>query len=133
MQITGIIKEIAETREYGSNGFQKREFVVTTEADTKYPQHLLVECVQDKCALLDDYAEGEEVIVSINLRGNIWTDPQGQEVVFNSFQAWRIERAPLSSKSASEQYLEEQEAKAKEVPSDEEFDDVGEEEDDLPF
>ena len=45
MEITGKIKQIGETKEYGSNGFQKREVVVTTEE--QYPQHILIEFVQD--------------------------------------------------------------------------------------
>jgi hypothetical protein len=41
MEITGKIKQIDETKEYGSNGFQKRELVLTTEE--QYPQHILIE------------------------------------------------------------------------------------------
>ena len=37
MNISGKIKLINETKEYGSNGFRKRELVVTTRAiSTKY-------------------------------------------------------------------------------------------------
>ena len=35
MEITGKIKQIDETKEYGSNGFQKRELVITTEEQYK--------------------------------------------------------------------------------------------------
>ena len=40
MEVLGRIKHIYETKEYGSNGFRKRELVVTTEE--QYPQHLLL-------------------------------------------------------------------------------------------
>ena len=36
MNISGIIKLINETKEYGSNGFKKRELVVTTQEPVSY-------------------------------------------------------------------------------------------------
>ena len=45
MEIAGKIKWIDETKTYGTNGFRKREVVVTTEE--QYPQHILVEFIQD--------------------------------------------------------------------------------------
>ena len=67
MDITGKIKLINETKEYGSNGFRKRELVVTTEE--QYPQDLLIEFIQDKCDILNSYNVGESVKIDINLRG----------------------------------------------------------------
>ena len=49
MNISGIIKLINETKEYGSNGFKKRELVVTTQE--QYPQNILVEFIQDRCEI----------------------------------------------------------------------------------
>lgn len=89
MEVQGRIKMIDETKTYGNNGFRKREMVVTTEE--QYPQHILVEFVQDKCDLLNNYQAGQEVKISINLRGREWTNPQGETKYFNSIQGWRIE------------------------------------------
>jgi uncharacterized protein Veg len=89
MEIQGKIKLIGETQTFGSNGFRKRELVVTTEE--QYPQHLMIEFVQDKSDLLNNYAVGQDVKVSINLRGREWTNPQGEVKYFNSIQGWRIE------------------------------------------
>ncbi len=89
MQVEGKIKHIDITREYGSNGFRKREVVVTTQE--QYPQHILIEFVQDKTNLLDNYQVGQNVRVSINLRGREWVNPQGETKYFNSIQGWRIE------------------------------------------
>ena len=89
MEIQGKIKLIGETKTFGSNGFRKREVVVTTEE--QYPQHILVEFVQDKCDLLNKHNVGETVKISINLRGREWTNPQGEVKYFNSVQGWRIE------------------------------------------
>mgnify|MGYP001824035308 CR=1 FL=1 len=89
MEVQGRIKMIGETQTFGSNGFRKREVVVTTEE--QYPQHLMIEFVQDKTDLLNNYQEGQMVKISINLRGREWVNPQGETKYFNSIQGWRIE------------------------------------------
>ena len=89
MEVQGRIKVIGETQTFGSNGFRKREVVVTTEE--QYPQHIMVEFVQDKSELLNNFQVGQQVKVSINLRGREWVNPQGETKYFNSIQGWRIE------------------------------------------
>lgn len=95
MEIIGKIKLIDETKEYGSNGFRKRELVVTTEE--QYPQHIMIEFVQDKCDLLNSFSLGEAVKIGINLRGREWVSPQGETKYFNSIQGWRIEKQAATS------------------------------------
>ena len=89
MEVQGKIKLINQEQTFGNNGFRKRELVVTT--DEQYPQSIMIEFVQDKCDLLNNYAVGQDVKVSINLRGREWTNPQGEVKYFNSIQGWRIE------------------------------------------
>lgn len=89
MEVVGKVKWLDETKTYGSNGFRKREVVITTEE--QYPQHILVEFVQDKCELLDSFNVGQNVKIGINLRGREWVNPQGETKYFNSVQGWRIE------------------------------------------
>ncbi|MDB4225753.1 DUF3127 domain-containing protein [Algibacter sp.] len=89
MEVQGRIKMVGETQTFGSNGFRKREVVVTTEE--QYPQHIMVEFVQDKTDLLNSYQVGQQVKISINLRGREWVNPQGETKYFNSIQGWRIE------------------------------------------
>lgn len=89
MEVIGKVKLIGETQTFGNNGFRKREMVVTT--DEQYPQMIMIEFVQDKVDLLNSYAVGQDVKVSINLRGREWINPQGEAKYFNSIQGWRIE------------------------------------------
>ena len=97
MEVTGKIKMIDQTKEVGSAGFKKRDVVVTT--DEQYPQHILVQFVQDKCDLLNNYQVGEAVKIDINLRGREWTNPQGETVYFNTIQGWRIAKAQAEAVS----------------------------------
>ena len=99
MQVEGKVKMIDQTKEIGSGGFKKRDLVVTT--DEQYPQHILVQFVQDKCDLLDGFQVGQSVKVDINLRGREWTNPQGQTVYFNTIQGWRISKADNSPAHAN--------------------------------
>ncbi|MBD1260365.1 DUF3127 domain-containing protein [Maribacter polysiphoniae] len=98
MEIQGKIKKIEETKTFGNNGFRKREVVITTEE--QYPQQILVEFVQDKCDLLNSYQVGQDVKISINIRGREWTNPQGEVKYFNSIQGWRIENLQAAESNA---------------------------------
>lgn len=98
MEVQGKIKMIDDTKTFGSSGFRKREVVVTTEE--QYPQHILVEFVQDKCDLLDKFQVGQPVKIGVNLRGREWVNPQGETKYFNSIQGWRIENLAAENSSA---------------------------------
>lgn len=102
MEVTGKIRVINPTQQVSAS-FKKRELVVTT--DEQYPQHIMVEFTQDKTDLLDSYRPGEDVKVSINLRGREWVSPQGETRYFNTIQGWRIERTQAD---APQQYQQQQ-------------------------
>lgn len=100
----GIIHSIDETRSYGANGFTKREFVIKLTGDgekPEYPNYVALELLKDKCALMDAYRVGEEVVVHFNLSGRLWAKPGNPEKCFTSLQAWRIERAGAEGSAPS--------------------------------
>ena len=82
----GKLEKIFDT-EQKSASFQAREFVIEV-ADGQYPQMVKFQLVQDKCALVDDYAEGDSIEVEFDLRGREWNGKY-----FTNLQAWRISRA----------------------------------------
>jgi len=89
MEVVGKVKVVKPEIQVSAS-FKKRELVVTT--DEQYPQHILINFTQDKCDLLSAYKVGEDVKVSINLRGREWVNPQGETRYFNDIQGCRIER-----------------------------------------
>lgn len=96
----GEIYSIDETKEYGQNGFTKREFVIklTGEGENPdYPNYIAFELIKDKCALMDNYAIGSEVQVTFNLSGRLWNAPGKPEKCFTSLQAWRVDSVNDSS------------------------------------
>ncbi len=88
MELKGTIKHIFDTQTVGSNNFQKREMILVT--DERYPQTIKIEFVQEKTALLDNFKEGDDVTVSINIRGREWINPEGKTIYFTSIQGWKI-------------------------------------------
>ena len=89
LTISGTIIEIFPTQQV-SDKFAKREFAVETEGD--YPQQVGLEFQQDKCSILDSYQVGQQVIVSYNLKGRVWTNPaDGSNRYFNTLSAWKID------------------------------------------
>lgn len=96
VEVQGKIKLLGEIKTYGDNGFRKREVVITTQE--QYPQHLLIEFIQDRCELLDSFNVGENVKISINLRGREWENPEGEIKYFNSIHGWRIEKEEFVEK-----------------------------------
>jgi len=97
MEVTGKVKVIGETQQVSAS-FQKRQLVVATEE--QYPQFIEINFVQDKCDLLNNYNVGDNVKVSINLRGREWVNPQGETKYFNDIQGWRVEK--LESNNTTE-------------------------------
>lgn len=91
MEVSGSVKVLGETQEFGANGFKKRECVITTAE--QYPQIICVEFVQNNTTSLDAYKVGDNVTIQVNVRGREWTNPQGEVKYFTSLQGWRIEKA----------------------------------------
>ena len=118
MEIIGRIKLINETKTFGESGFRKREVVI--ETNEQYKQMLLVEFVQDKCDMLDNYQVGQDVKISINLRGREWINPQGEAVYFNTIQGWRI-ALEGEQQQAQQQTIPQKQI---EIPDDSEPDDL---------
>ncbi len=85
-QTTGRLHKIFDT-EQKSASFSARDFVVEV-ADGKFPQMIKFQLVQDKCPLIDAYAEGDEITVEFDLRGREWNGRY-----FTNLNAWRITRA----------------------------------------
>jgi hypothetical protein len=98
-QVQGVLK-VKNNEVQVSDRFKKREFVLTIDPSSQYPQHVQFQLVQDKCSLINDVNVGEEIKVSFNLRGREWSRDNDVKY-FNTLDAWRIERAGSASPSQS--------------------------------
>jgi len=99
MEVTGILKVKFDTNVV-SERFKKRDFVLTVEPGSPYPQHVTFQLVQDKVSILDSFNVGDEVKVLFNLKGREWTSPQGEVKYFNTIDAWRMEKVGAGQSQA---------------------------------
>ena len=93
--MSGSIKMIGQEQQV-TEKFSKRDFVVT-DTSSQYPQDISFQLTKDKCSVLDQFMEGENVEVTFNLRGREWTSPQGEVKYFNTLEAWRVEKVASDS------------------------------------
>ena len=93
-EVEGKLHRIFPT-EQKSQSFQAREFVLEVP-DGNYPQLVKFQAVQDRCALLDNFNEGDRIKVSFDLRGREWNGK-----FLTNLNAWRIERAGEGENTAS--------------------------------
>jgi len=103
-EVQGMIHSIGDTTEYGANGFTKREFVIKLTGDNEnpaYPNHIALELIKDKCAMMDNHKLGDEIQVQFNLSGRLWSGGDKGEKCFTSLQAWRVTSASGQSPSSS--------------------------------
>ena len=103
MDVTGIVKAKFETVQV-SEKFKKREFVLTIEPSSPYPQQVSLQLVQDKVNLIDNINIGEEIKVYFNLKGREWVSPQGETKYFNTIDAWKLEKIGSGSPAQSTNY-----------------------------
>ena len=84
--VEGKLDAIKNTEEKGASHFKVREFILEVD-DNGYEQHLKLELAgDDKVVLLDGFAVGDVVKVSVNIGGRKWND-----TAFNSLRCWKLE------------------------------------------
>jgi hypothetical protein len=88
MTESGQLKVKFDTQKV-SDKFQKRDFVLTTDFDGKYPQHVQFQLTQGKCNLIDGLNEGDLITVEFNILGREWSGNDGVKY-FNTLEAWRV-------------------------------------------
>ena len=105
MNIKGKVLEIFPVQQV-KESFRKREFVVEYRDNGQYSEYIKFELIQDRCDLLNEFKIGDEVEVQFNLKGRVWTNPQGEKVYFNSLQAWRIDKVKEQGNNEGESSLQ---------------------------
>jgi hypothetical protein len=81
--------------------FKTREFVLEKSEDINgrvITNYIKFQCVQDKTAMPDKYAMGEEVKVQFNIKGTKW-NKNGQDNYITNLDAWRMESVKLTQQS----------------------------------
>ena len=91
--LTGRLEAKFDEKEITST-FRTREFVIEVQKDT-YSDFIKLQLTQDKCGLIDSFNIGDQVEVSINIKGRKW-EKDGKVSYFNTLEAWRIKKTSSS-------------------------------------
>ena len=113
---TGVVELVGETKEFGTNGFTKRDLVVGNDVDSmnKYPNPVLFTFKKDRCALCDAVKKGDRVKVNFTIDGRRWDGPNGTRY-FTDLTGWKID---VKSESVAAK-MEELQPSEEEEPTDE--------------
>jgi len=91
--LTGTLQVIGPIQSFGTNGFRKRDIVVS-EDNTKYPNPVKFTLKKDYCELADNFHEGDKVTVCASINGREWTNPKTSAVqYFIDLDAYKLEDA----------------------------------------
>jgi len=88
-EIIGKVYFKSEVELIGANQMKKQILVVQT--DNEFPQKLPIEFIKDRCDSLNNLQIGQQVKVSVNVRGNEYQDRNGVTRFGLSFQGWKVE------------------------------------------
>lgn len=84
----GTIVTIFPVETFGN--FEKR-VVWVLDSSGKFPNTYAVEFWQNDVNMMDSYRAGDNVEMSIDVRGNHWKK-NGKEGVINTLKCWRVEK-----------------------------------------
>lgn len=68
----------------------KREFIVKTVEER--PNFFKLELINDKTSIIDGFTVGENIKVTAGLKGNSYTNKEGNTDVFMSLRSWKVEK-----------------------------------------
>lgn len=85
IELRGTLKTIFTEQKINDN-LSKKEIVVTIDEDTKYPQDIICQAVNQKIDMLKDFQMGDKVAVKCDLRGKGNKDGR----YFNNLSIWEI-------------------------------------------
>jgi len=89
-EVTGRLHEIYEEQQKSAT-FKAREFVLEIQ-DGNFTNYAKFQLTQDKCGLVDQFRQGDEVKVHFNLSGRPFMK-DGKNIYFTNLTAWKIENA----------------------------------------
>jgi single-strand DNA-binding protein len=95
-EIKGTIIKIGDIQQV-TEKLSKREVVIETADNPRYPQSIPVELVNDRTSLVDGMSAGDSVRAEVDIRGRAWTKPGSETKYFLSLNVYKLERIGASA------------------------------------
>lgn len=138
LEVTGRLHAKFPTQQIKDN-FSKREFVLelTDESPTGmvFTNYASFQLVNQSCAVVDQFQEGDMLKVTFNIRGNRW-ERDGQVKYITNLNAWRVERANAAAAPGApqpQQQFNQQPQQQFQPQQNNNFGNTSNQPDDLPF
>lgn len=138
LEVTGRLHAKFPTQQIKDN-FSKREFVLelTDESPTGmvFTNYASFQLVNQACAVVDQFQEGDVLKVTFNIRGNRW-ERDGQVKYITNLNAWRVERANVAAAPGApqpQQQFNQQPQQQFQPQQNNNFGNTNNQPDDLPF
>lgn len=90
LEVKGKVIEVG-TPQQVTEKLKKRTVTVEHGDNPQYLEQNQFEAINDRCALLDELREGDEVNVHFNLRGRSYVGKDGKKGHFNSLAIWKVD------------------------------------------
>jgi hypothetical protein len=87
LEVVGKVYFKSEVEEIGNNKMKKQ--ILAVETEDQFPQKYPIEFIKDKVDLLSGVEIGDNISVSVNVRGNEYQDRNGVTRFGLSFQGWK--------------------------------------------
>lgn len=120
--VRGKVHVIEDTKTFGKSGFRKR-LVVLEQDKGKFTNYIPLEFIHEGCDTVDDLNVGDEIDVSYRLSGRKWQRDENSEVKYflnaeaMDFKVVKAAEGGKPSGSADDEY----------------YDNLAEEDDEVPF
>lgn len=119
--VTGKVHVIEQTKTYGKSGFRKR-LVVLEQDKGKFTNYVPLEFVHDSCDSVDELNVGDEIEATYRLSGRKWQRDENSEVKY-FLNAEALSFKVLGSAGGPKPAAE----------GDDYFDEMAEDDDEVPF
>lgn len=91
LTISGIVKVIHDEKKINDK-FKTRDFVVTFDEQTRYPQHVTLTLKNDNLHKIHGIKPGNTITCEIAIRGREWNNPNGVKY-FNTIECLNLASA----------------------------------------
>lgn len=71
--------------------FYKRELILGVDLHSPYPNYIPMVAIQDKCDLLNNVKEGDDVKVYFTIKGREWRDKEGKTKYFIELAIFKLD------------------------------------------
>ena len=93
VELKGTVHKISDVITNKDGKYPKKEYIILepNERDSRYDDYHKIEVSERNFEKFDALKVNDEVVIQVNVRGRLWTNPEGKEVCFESKEGWKVD------------------------------------------